>query len=176
MSKINLFKNVKFMKKLLLAIFMSISLIFASTILSAQSTESTQSTTPYSLSITGGYSWLTGALGGEFQFGNVGLAAGWMPTTMPLSGTKINSGCYAITYYYPENNYFTYASAGISTKGYQYEDTWGGAYTKAVTIIMFGEKWQGKRLWMKAGVGYGWCDEAKVWTGEITLGLILFGN
>lgn len=168
------------MKKLLLTIFMSLTMIFASMTMSAQDNGSTQSVVvpriPITLSISGGYSWLTGVVGGELQFGNLGLAGGWMPTTMPLSGTKINSGCFAVSYYYPENNFYSYVSAGISTQGYRYEDTWGGENTQAMTIIMVGEKLQNNRFWMKAGVGYGWCDQGEAWTGEITLGLILFGN
>jgi hypothetical protein len=161
------------MKKVLLTIFMSLAIIIASTTANAQSTP-----TPYSISAHGGYSWLNGVLGGEVQFGHVGLAAGWMPTKMPLSGTKVNSGCFNATYYSgtPVDDYSFYLSAGVSTAGYRYEDSWGGEDIEPITIIMLGSKYDSGGVYCKAGVGYGWCDQAGIVAFEILLGFKLFGN
>jgi len=140
---------------------------------------STSVSTPISFNIQGGYSWLTGVVGGEIQIGHIGLAGGWMPTTMPLSGTKVNSGCFAATYYTStpsQDGYSLYLSGGVSTQGYQYEDTWGGEITLPTAIIMVGSKYETGGLYLKSGIGYGWCEEAGVFTFEITLGLKIFGN
>ena len=41
---------------------------------------------------------------------------------------------------------------------------------------MGGSRYNGKNVYLKAGVGYGWNEWAGVWTGEITLGIPLFKN
>lgn len=159
------------MKKLLLTVFMSVSLLLVSLTVNAQQT-------PYSVNAHGGYSWLNGVLGGEVQFGHVGLAAGWMPAKMPLSGTKVNSGCFNATYYSgtPVDEYSFYLSAGVSSAGYRYEDSWGGESTEPITIVMLGSKYDSGGVYCKAGVGYGWCDQAGAFAFEILLGFKLFGN
>lgn len=80
------------MKKTLLTLIMSLAMIFVLT-------TTTNAQTPMSLSVHGGYSWLTGVVGAEAQFGNIGIAAGWMPTKMPMSGERVHSFSGAISYY-----------------------------------------------------------------------------
>jgi len=134
---------------------------------------------PFSLSASGGYSWLTGVVGGEAQFGNWGLGGGWMPVKMPMSGEKINSIGLGVTYYtLPAGQEGTslYASLGFASQGYQYQDSWGGEETLPVTIVMVGTKYDTGGVWLKGGLGYGWCEALGAFTFEITLGLTLFGN
>ena len=159
------------MKKLLLVAIMSIVMISISTTTKAQ--------TPMSFSVHGGYSWLTGVLGAEAQFGNIGLAGGWFPTKMPMSGERIHSYSGAVTYYTAkasEEGTSYYISGAYASQGFRYEDSWGGAYTSPMTIITGGVKYQYGGVWSRVGVGYGWCDEDGAFAFEINLGFVLFGN
>ena len=159
------------MKKLLLVAIMSVVMISLSTTTKAQ--------TPMSFSVHGGYSWLTGVVGAEAQFGNIGLAGGWMPTKMPMSGEKISSYSGAVTYYTSkagEEGSSFYITGAMASQGYRYEDSWGGESTSPITIIAVGTKYDAGGVWSKVGVGYGWCDLASAWTFEISLGFVLFGN
>lgn len=161
------------MKKVLLMLVLTIALMLPST-LNAQ--------IPVTVSGQAGYSWLSGVVGGEAQFGHIAVGAGWMPTSMPYSGDPVNSaGIYGTWYSLPagEVGYSGYFSGGVATAGYQ-EETYGSYYdgfTAPVTILMCGLKWQGPRGWFsKCGVGYGWNEYAEAWTGEITVGFTLFSN
>lgn len=71
------------MKKGLVTIFMSLTLLIMSTTVNAQQT-------PFAFNVQGGYSWLNGVLGAEAQFGKLGVSGGWMPCRMPMSGEWIN--------------------------------------------------------------------------------------
>lgn len=103
-----------YMKKLSLIAVVSMLMIFTSTTLNAQ--------TPMSFSVHGGYSWSIGVLGAEAQFGNIGLAGGWMPSKMPMSDERIHSYSGAVTYYTAKaseegTSYYisgAYASQGLS--------------------------------------------------------------
>jgi len=158
------------MKTFLLVLCLMVIMILSS---NAQSQPS-----PFALSVHGGYSWLDGVVGGDLQTGLFGLSAGWMPTTMPLSGDPVNSLCAAISIYSgPVTDAYTwYGSFGVASDGYQYEDTYGGEGTEAVYIAMVGTRYNSPKVYLKAGIGYGWNEWAGVWTGEITLGIPLFKN
>jgi hypothetical protein len=159
------------MKKLLLITIVSVMMIFASTTVKAQ--------TPMSFSAHGGYSWLTGVLGAEAQFGNIGIAGGWMPTKMPMSGTRIHSYSGAVSYYTlkaGEYGYSYYVTGAVASQGFRYEDSWGGESTSPMTIVAIGMKYDTGGVWSKVGGGYGWCADGNAWTFEITLGFVLFGN
>lgn len=158
------------MKKFLLLVCLTVGLILPSN-LSAQ--------TPMSFSVHGGYSWLTGVVGAEAQFGNIGLAGGWMPTKMPMSGERIHSYSGAISYYTlkaGEEGSSFYVTLAEASQGYRYEDSWGGESTSPITIVAVGTKYDTGGVWSKIGVGYGWCDMGSAWTFEISLGFVLFGN
>jgi len=158
------------MRKILLMICLTTALMLPLT-LNAQ--------TPIALNLHGGYSWLNGVVGGEIQFGRLGISGGWMPTRMPLSGDPISSIGIGGTLYSSragELGYSGYVSMGVTSQGYQYEDSWGGEATEPVTIIMTGLKYDSGGFYMKGGVGYGWCDYAESWTGEILIGFTLFSN
>ena len=157
-------------KKLVILSFM---LMFITT-LSAQN----QPATPLVISAHGGYSWLDGVVGVDFQSGIFGLSGGWMPTTMPISGEKINSYGIAATIYSgpPTESSIFYLTAGVASDGYQYETSSGYGETQPVTIVLIGTKYNFEPLYLKAGVGYGWCDKAGVFAFELTLGLNLFKN
>lgn len=138
---------------------------------------SAQNETPIAFNVQGGYSWLNGVVGAELQIGHFGLSGGWMPTTMPLSGAKINSYSFAGTYYSEPNSQFSsYLSVGVASQGYRYEDSWGNGATAPVTILMVGLKEEADIFSVKAGLGYGWSDQGDAWTFEATIGLVLFSN
>ncbi len=157
------------MKKLILTIFVSLSLLLSSMTVNAQS--------PYAVSVQGGYSWLNGVVGGDLQIGHFGLSGGWMPTKMPMTGEKISSTGFAVSLYsglYDESG--MYVSLGSASNGYRYEDSNGYGATSPMTILMVGSKTGTDVVNIKLGLGYGWCDYGKAWTFEATLGIKLFGN
>lgn len=161
-------------------ILLMFSLVLAFTMLT--STMNAQKK-PLDFSLTGGYSWLSGVVGGELQIENFGISGGWMPTTMPLSGNKVNSVGIAFNAYSgkPTDVSTFYISLGVASDGYRYED-WNSSSgytteeTLPVTILMVGSKYRFKVLYSKLGVGYGWYDGGGVWTWEATLGIPLFRN
>ena len=154
------------MKKVLLTICLMMGLLLTSNV---------KAQAPYAASVQGGYSWINGVVGGDVQIGHFGFGAGWMPTTMPLSGTKVNSiGLHVTVYSANYNEFGYYVSLGEATNGYRYEDSWGSEATEAMTIVMAGLKGGSDNFFWKAGVGYGWCSDGEAWTGEITVGIPLF--
>lgn len=160
------------MKKLLTT-FVSI-MLFLSLTINAQ-TESPSSN--WAISAQGGYSWINGVVGGDLQIGNFGFALGWYPARMPLSGEQVNSIGYNFTYYtdmYDRTSY--YVSIGQASAGYRYENSWGSENIIPMTICMVGMKSGSDNFYWKIGAGYGWCDLAQSWTGEITVGIPLFTN
>lgn len=159
------------MKKLLIASLLTISLILLSLNSNAQ-------TTSTSFSVHGGYSWLNGVVGAELQSGCFGISGGWMPTSMPISGDKVNSYGFAVSIYSgpPSETISYYLSGGIASDGYQYEDSYGYGKTEAVTIIMAGTKYNFNSFYAKLGLGYGWCEQAGAFTFEATIGIPLFKN
>lgn len=157
------------MKKLFITFVMLLTLsVFAS---NAQK--------PWAVSAHGGYSWLTGVAGADFQYEYVELSAGWMPTTMPMSGDLVNSFCFAVTgntLRPGDDGVGGYLTLASSSAGYRYEDSWGYAQTEPITIIGGGLRYNQGAFWGKVGVGYGWADVTSAWTGEVTIGFIIFGN
>lgn len=163
------------MKKVLLMLMLTIALMLPSTL---------KSQNPMTLSGQVGYSWLNGIVGGEIQFGHIGLSAGWMTASMPYSGDNVSSAGLAGTWYSlpaGQPGYSGYFSAGVATAGYQ-EETYSSSgyydgFTAPMTILMIGTKWQGERGWFsKGGIGYGWCEYADAFTFEICIGFTLFSN
>lgn len=135
--------------------------------------------TPMSFSLHGGYSWSIGVLGAEAQFGNIGIAGGWMPTKMPMSGERIHSFSGVITYYTAKAGEYGssyYVSLAEASQGFRYEDSWGGEFTSPMTIATIGMKYDAGGVWSRAGVGYGWCPDGNAFTFEFNLGFVLFGN
>jgi hypothetical protein len=136
------------------------------------------SPTATSFSIHGGYSWLNGVVGAELQSGCIGISAGWMPTSMPMSGNKVNSFSGALTVYggQPTEPLLCYLSGGIASAGYQYEDSYGYGKTDQVIIFMAGLKFKLGTFYGKLGAGYGFCSEADSFTLEGLIGIPLFKN
>ena len=85
-----------------------------------------KSQTPFAFSAQGGYSWLNGVVGADLQFGKFGISGGWMPTKMPISGTKTSS--YGALYSGNYDETTVYGSIGIASQGYRYEYI-NGAYS-----------------------------------------------
>jgi len=155
------------MKKLFLSLAMVVALLFA------VNGESKAQTALY---VQGGYSWLEGVISGGGQIGHLGVMAGWFPAKMPLSGEQVSGVCWDITYYdglYYQSGY--YASIGMNSAGYRYEDSRGYNSVVPMWIAMLGYKYGSDNLYTKVGLGYGWCDQGSAFTYEITLGLAL-GN
>lgn len=124
-----------------------------------------------------GYSWTMGMVGGEYQLGYIAVGAGHMPTSMPGSGEKINSfsAYFALTgYEYDESGY--YLSLGFASAGYRHQTRYGSGLwendiVSPMGIVNIGYKLQWySGLNIKTEVGYGWCDEANVFTWGITAG------
>ena len=163
------------MKKILLTLMLTIALTLPSTL---------KSQTPITLSGQAGYSWLSGIVGGEAQFGHIGIGAGWMLTSMPYSGNPVNStGIYGTYYTLPtgQPGYSGYFSVGVATAGYQ-EETYSSSgyydgFTAPITILMVGTKWQSERgIYSKCGLGYGWNEYTDDITFEFLIGFTLFSN
>lgn len=173
------------MKKLLLVLGLVLAMLLPTNDVNAQ----------VGFSLNGGYSWINGVIGAEVFIGDyVGLSTGWMPTSMPKSGEKLSSWGFGISGYQSsiyENG--TYASFGIASKGYRYEETRSeyttiynyntGRYendytsssyeeTQPMSILMVGYRWGwGDGTTLKAGVGYGWCEQASAISFEIIIGI-----
>lgn len=132
--------------------------------------------------VQGGYSWLNGLVGAEYQVGSIALSGGWFPTKMPGSDERISSFSGALTFYggkWTRSSY--YISGGVASAGYRSEVSYnGGAWTDRVVepmyIVMLGYKGTFENVHCKFGLGYGWCDYAGVATWELTLGWTLFGD
>jgi hypothetical protein len=138
---------------------------------------SSNAQTATSFSVHGGYSWLNGVVGADLQYGCFGISGGWMPTSMPISGDKINSYGFAVSVYSgPPSENISYLSGGIASDGYQYETSRGYGETQQMMIIMLGTKYNFNSFYGKVGVGYGWCDQADAFTFEATIGIPIFKN
>ena len=127
--------------------------------------------------VQGGYSWINGLIGAQYQMGHLAIGGGYYPAIMPGSGKPVSSFSGVFTLYggdWDESCY--YLSIGIASAGYRYEISYGGGpwinpVVKPMTILMGGVKYASYSNWYtKGGIGVGWCDEATVFTWEITLG------
>lgn len=149
-------------------------IVFLTLSLSSYSQSST------ALNIHGGYSWLNGVVGGEAQFGKFGISGGWMPTSMPITGERVNSYGFAASIYSggPDETSTWYLSGGVASDGYQYEDSYGYGTTSPVTIFMIGTKYNFGGIYSKLGCGYGWCSDPEIgtFTFEFVLGFTLFNS
>ena len=126
------------------------------------------------LGIHAGYSWTAGILGGDLYFWHLSGSVGWMPTKMPLSGDFVNSVGWNISVYSSQwNEDGFYASFGQASKGFRKETTVNGYYTqdyvKPMWAVLGGYRATKNNWGMKAGLGYGWCDEADTFTAELLI-------
>lgn len=110
-----------------------------------------------SITVQAGYSYSTGLLGAEYQYGKIGVAAGWIPLRMPESHKFTSSFSAAITAYNSNwNASGWYASGAFASKAYLSEDI-----VSPMIILGLGYKqYLGSGLSLKGGVGYGWCKYA----------------
>lgn len=127
--------------------------------------------------IQGGYSWLNGVVGAQYQMGHLAIGAGYYPAKMPGSGESVSSFSGVFTWYggdWDESCY--YASIGVASAGYRSQIDYGYGWTddvvKPMTILMGGLKYASKYSdwYSKVGAGVGWCSEATVFTWELTIG------
>ena len=118
-----------------------------------------------SITVQTGYSLSTGLVGVEYQFGKVGVAAGWMPLRIPESHEIISSFSAAITAYNCSwNESGWYASAAFASAAYRSEDI-----VSPIIILTGGYKHQiSSGLSIKGGIGYGWCEYAAFPSLEIS--------
>jgi len=158
------------MKKLLLLI----TLILSISVLSYSQS--------MSLTAQGGYSWLNGVVGVEYQVGKIALSGGWFPAKMPGSKEIVSSFSGAVTFYGGNwNRSSYYISGGVASAGYREEVSYnGGAWTDRIVapmyIVMLGYKGSVGNTNAKLGFGYGWCDYGSAFTWELTIGWVLFAN
>jgi len=160
------------MKRLLAILVLMLTLVSASY---AQYSEA-PAVTPFAFNVHGGYSYLDGVLGADFQYNHWGISGGWMPQYTPYYATPVPSwgiaGTWYSGYYYESS---VYLSLGVASAGYVVEDSYYGYYeTYPMTILMGGYKWAGNNFYLKCGFGYGWCEYVGSWTGEVTLGYAIF--
>lgn len=146
---------------------------------------------PTDVSLWGGYSWLNGVVGGEAQFGNFSVSAGYFPAKMPGDKTPVTSISWAVTYYGASNKTLNegfgagqacyYASIGSASAGYRYQASYGGGswtddIVEPMWIAMVGVKSYVNKWQFKVGGGYGWCDYANAFAWEVGLSYALFSN
>jgi hypothetical protein len=130
--------------------------------------------------INGGYSWSYGLVGAEYQLGRIGVGAGWMPTSYPGSGDKLNSFSGVVTWYgaeWWESCYYT--SLAFASKGYRrevdYGSGWTDNYTTPMGIWILGYKAQYGAVGLYGGGGVGFCSEITVFAWEVGI-KVSFGN
>jgi len=160
------------MKKLLVMFCIAISLLFAINM---------ESKAQSALTVQGGYSWLNGVIGLEFQVGKFAISGGYFPTKMPGSGDRVNSFSGAITWYGEDCETSSwYLSTGIASAGYRSESSYnGGSWEDGtvdpMTIFMIGYKGVSGNWTSKLGAGVGFHDDLRVFTWEFTVGYAI-GN
>ena len=127
-----------------------------------------------SITVQTGYSYSTGLFGVEYQFGKIGIAAGWIPLRMPESREFVSSFSAAITAYNCDwNESGWYASGAFASTAYRSEIDVNGVWVEDVVspmmILGLGYKqYLGSGLSLKGGVGYGWCKYAAFPRLEVT--------
>lgn len=127
-----------------------------------------------SITVQTGYSISTGLIGIEYQFGKIGVTAGWMSLRMPESHKFISSFSAAITAYDCDwNESGWYASGAFASTAYRSEIDVYGVWVEDVVspmmILSLGYKQYLKsRLSLKGGIGYGWCKYDAFLTLEIS--------
>lgn len=142
-------------------------------------------------SLWGGYSWVNGVVGAEYQYNKFGVSAGYYPAKMPGSGDRVSSFSAAFTFYGKDNEYLDnhsgalgacyYATIGFASAGYRSQVSYnGGSWTDDVvspmTIAMVGVKSYASKWQFKLGCGMGWCEYATAFTWEIGFGYALFSS
>jgi hypothetical protein len=159
------------MKKL----FIILTFILSFTLVKAQYEETDKSQKEAHFFLRGGYSWANGVVGGEIFYDKLSIGGGWMPNTSPLTGEYVSTMCGQISVHSNNTMYNSvYASFGFATNGYQYEDSYGYYESETLLIGMLGYRWNVGVIDFKAGVGYAWCADAGIFTGEVGLGLRIF--
>lgn len=157
------------MKKLILMAIFAFAMLAGSIESKAQSS---------SFLARGGYSWVSGMVGAEYQFNKIGFGMGWMPNQKPASGEKVTTITYNITFYGGEwyESAF-YITAGGATNGFQRETYSSNGYydyeSAAGFILTGGYRWAWEHVDLRVGGGWGWGLEQSVGTLEATLGLRL---
>jgi len=118
-----------------------------------------------SLTIQNGYSYSTGLIGAEYQFGKIGIAAGWLPLRTPETHKLISNYSAAVTLYGCDwNKSGWYVSGAFASSAYLTEDL-----TSPMFISIIGYKqhiWSG--LSLKGGAGYAWCKYSNIPVFEVT--------
>ena len=135
------------MKKVLTILMIAVSFVILSNVTQAQ-TNAEQA-----IYLRGGYSWFTGVVGVEYQYGHFGFGGGWMPTKTPLTGTRVHAYGLCATLYSGlpyENSY--YISGGYIINGYQIENSYGSYNSENILGIMAGHKWGSDYFDIKGGL------------------------
>jgi hypothetical protein len=135
------------------------------------------------LSAYGGYSWNYGAIGGEFRSGKWGFNLGVMPTSMPMSGDPVSAWAIGATWYGDTWDFSSmYINLAYNFAGYREETTRNGSYTSKTTEGMpiftcgYYIPFWNSRLFVKAGIGYGYHNSKDFFTFDVLFGVNIFGN
>ena len=134
---------------------------------------------PISLNLNAGYSWVTGDLGAEIQYGTFAFGGGYYPAKYPMSNDPIPSISGHITWYgdYYYNSCY-YITLGVAGAGYRYEDSNGHKESAPMTCFIFGYRAAWEPIDLKFGCGYGYVGDGRpgVFTVEAKLGFSLGTN
>lgn len=119
-----------------------------------------------SFNIQSGYSYLSGIIGVEYQKGHFGIAAGYVPAKLPISGDYVSSFSSSISYYLKKWDKSTpYLSLGMASAGYRVNDE-----VLPITILMAGYKYNMDMWYFKGSLGTGWNQNSLGVQGEIMVG------
>lgn len=151
------------MKKLIIGVFCLVALTFASLETQAQHDGD------FGITPQGGYSWQNGVAGVELQYLNLAISGGWLPTSVPLTGTPVNSYSGAITWYGNAFDNGGYVSFAVASAGYRYGSSFGDEEILPMSIIGLGYRYWMGPISLKFGAGYGWCDKMDAFTFEVLL-------
>ncbi|MFW5847923.1 MAG: hypothetical protein ACOCVF_03305 [bacterium] len=119
-----------------------------------------------SFNVNLGYSYLNGMIGGELQLGHIAFSGGYFIS-------EYESWSMAVSLYETEwDESSFYISYGIASTGYVNESPYG-IILSPTNIAMFGLRFGGDPMNLKAGMGYQWCEYDDGLTWEVTLGIVL---
>jgi len=125
--------------------------------------------------VNGGYSWSKGVIGAEWKSGHWGLALGYMPTKMPMSGNPVASVSAAVSIYsIPQGDidmFGWYGTLAAASAGYRMENSYGQSQVETMTILTGGLMMDIDLFYFSFGAGYGFYAGGSTPTLEVTLGI-----
>jgi hypothetical protein len=159
------------MKKLFLAIFAVITLLFAANL---------ETKAQNALLVQGGYSWSEGVVAAGYQFGGLSALFGYMPAKMPGDGSSVSGLVFNLKLgpEWDESGYYvsySYNSVGYRSQYSTSGGSWSGNYVEGMNILSLGYKVGDYSWYLSGDIGYGWSASGKGMSWGIVLGFPLFG-